>query len=662
LANNAGGRFAINATTGAITVANGALLDYQSATSHVISVRATDNSGLIFERAFTITVNANHAPTGATLTNSSIAENAANGTFIGTVAGVDSDAGPGTGLGYSLTDNAGGRFAINATTGAITVANGALLNYEAATSHAITVRTTDQGGLTFDKAFTIALTNVNEAPTNATLSGGSVVERSATGTVVGTVTGVDPDAGATMTYSLTNNAGGRFSIMSNGVLKTAVGGTSLTAGTYAITVRTTDQGGLTFDKSLNVTVTPQTVTVQNADGTTTTTSYDSQNLYSWTSFRTDKNAQGNAFYQLGIRDVGGKWENEYDPTGAYTWSNRITAYNTANQVISKTTNNDDGTHMLFANDLSNTYSFANFTIQYDANWNVMSVTGTNDNGTTNINTDEVWTSFDTLVWYTSPYVVSLPVILDLDGNGIDVTPVQSSTAFFNMDNLPGREHTAWVGRNDGLLAIDLGKGGSGEPDGVIDQTKEIVFTEWAPGAMSDMDALRQVFDSNHNGTLDAGDDRWSAFRVWQDADGDGISQRGELKTLDQLGISSIDLSPVGPGVTLDDGSVIQGLSKYTRTDGTTGVAGDVALAHEDTTRDDLLAMLRSETQRSALGSGEMTPQQSSDNACGGGDGLSQLIQAMATHSTGCGSLESSALTSEPYVGPQAMLTSSALHP
>ncbi len=40
-----------------------------------------------------------------------------------------------------------------------------LLNFEAATSHTITVRTTDQGGLTFDKAVTINLTNVNEAPT-----------------------------------------------------------------------------------------------------------------------------------------------------------------------------------------------------------------------------------------------------------------------------------------------------------------------------------------------------------------------------------------------------------------------------------------------------------------------------------------------------------------
>ena len=135
----------------------------------------------------------NNAPTNATLSGNSAAENAANGTVVGTVTGVDPDAG--ATFSYSLTNNAGGRFAINASTGQITVANGTLLDYEAATSHDVTVRVTDQGGLTFDKTFTLALTNVNEAPTNATMSGGSVAENAANGTVVGTVTGVDPEPG-----------------------------------------------------------------------------------------------------------------------------------------------------------------------------------------------------------------------------------------------------------------------------------------------------------------------------------------------------------------------------------------------------------------------------------------------------------------------------------
>src|SRR5262249_44790622 len=144
------------------------------------------------------------------LTGGTVAENSANGTVVGTVTGVDPDAG--ATLSYALTNNAGGRFAIDSATGQITVADGSALDYAAATSHAITVRVTDQGGLTFDKSFTVNVTNVNEAPTNASLTGGTVAENSANGTAVGTVSGVDPDAGATLSYALTNDAGGRFAI------------------------------------------------------------------------------------------------------------------------------------------------------------------------------------------------------------------------------------------------------------------------------------------------------------------------------------------------------------------------------------------------------------------------------------------------------------------
>ena len=93
------------------------------------------------------------------LTGDMVAESAANGTIVGTVTGIDPDAD--AVLTYTLTNDAGGRFAIDATTGEITVANGALLDYESATSQEVTVRVTDQGGLSFDKAFTISIANVS---------------------------------------------------------------------------------------------------------------------------------------------------------------------------------------------------------------------------------------------------------------------------------------------------------------------------------------------------------------------------------------------------------------------------------------------------------------------------------------------------------------------
>ncbi len=96
----------------------------------------------------------------------SVAENSANGTVVGTVSALDPDTWDSHA--FSLTDNAGGRFAINSTTGQITVANSSLLNHESNSSHTITVRATDSSGQTFDRVVTIGTTDANEAPTDLT--------------------------------------------------------------------------------------------------------------------------------------------------------------------------------------------------------------------------------------------------------------------------------------------------------------------------------------------------------------------------------------------------------------------------------------------------------------------------------------------------------------
>jgi Ca2+-binding RTX toxin-like protein len=56
LINNAGGRFAINSITGLITVANGSLLDFETAQSHSIAVQASDSNGGGATKAFNITL------------------------------------------------------------------------------------------------------------------------------------------------------------------------------------------------------------------------------------------------------------------------------------------------------------------------------------------------------------------------------------------------------------------------------------------------------------------------------------------------------------------------------------------------------------------------------------------------------------------------------
>jgi hypothetical protein len=99
---------------------------------------------------------------------------------------------------------------------------------------------------------------VNAAPTDVLLSNNSIAENSVSGTVVGTLSTSDPDAGDTHTYSLVSGTGaldnGSFTI-DGGSLKTAAVFDFETKSSYSIRVRTTDAVGLTFERAITVSVT-----------------------------------------------------------------------------------------------------------------------------------------------------------------------------------------------------------------------------------------------------------------------------------------------------------------------------------------------------------------------------------------------------------------------
>src|SRR5204863_9054757 len=100
----------------------------------------------------------------------------------------------------------------------------ASFNFEAQSAYSICVRSTDSTSRTFEKQFTISVTDVNEAPTDISLSSSSVAENQASGTTVGTLSDTDPDVGDTAAFSLVSGPGstdnGSFSITGN-TLKTS---------------------------------------------------------------------------------------------------------------------------------------------------------------------------------------------------------------------------------------------------------------------------------------------------------------------------------------------------------------------------------------------------------------------------------------------------------
>lgn len=254
LSDDAGGRFAIDPDTGEITVADGSLLDYESASSHDITIQVTDSAGNSYSEEMTLNLtDANETPTDLTLSDSGVAENAANGTVVGTVATTDPDSGDS--FTYSLTDNAGGRFAVNAETGEITVLDGSLLDFENSGSHDITVQVTDSGGNTFSEVMTLNLSDENEAPTDISLSNNTISENAANGSAVGTASATDQDSGESFTYSLTNDAGGRFAIDPETGEITVADASHIDYSVHTtlnITIQVTDSAGNSFDESMTI--------------------------------------------------------------------------------------------------------------------------------------------------------------------------------------------------------------------------------------------------------------------------------------------------------------------------------------------------------------------------------------------------------------------------
>jgi len=186
------------------------------------------------------------APSEIILSNNLISENSDIGTVVGNFSVLDSNSNDQHN--YQLLNNANSRFII--VNNQLAVLNNSLFDFETTSSHDITVRVTDSSSLSFDKTFTIMLSDVNESPTNILLSENSIEENTDENTVIATLSTVDIDANDQHNYQLVDTASGAFVVSGNQVL---VADSTLldfeSNPTLSITVRTTDNGGETFEKT-----------------------------------------------------------------------------------------------------------------------------------------------------------------------------------------------------------------------------------------------------------------------------------------------------------------------------------------------------------------------------------------------------------------------------
>lgn len=230
--------------------------DFETKSSYTVRIRSTDQDGLFTEKAFIVSVNdVNEAPTDIALSKNTIDENSGANASIGNLTTSDVDVG--NTFTYALvagtgdTDNA--TFNISGATLRATTS----LDFETKSSYSVRLRSTDQNGLFVDKVFLISVNDVNEAPTDVLLSKNSIPENSGVNAIVGTLSSVDSDASNTFTYSLVAGNGdtdnSAFNISGNS-LRASINLSFATQATYSVRIRTTDQGGLSVDKSFVINV------------------------------------------------------------------------------------------------------------------------------------------------------------------------------------------------------------------------------------------------------------------------------------------------------------------------------------------------------------------------------------------------------------------------
>jgi hypothetical protein len=163
-----------------------------------------------------------------------------------------------------------------------------------------------------------------------------------------------------------------------------------------------------------------------------------------------------------------------------------------------------------------------------------------------------------------------PVVLDLNGDGIQTTTMQNGVSF-DIDNDGKSDQTAWAARGDGLLVRDINH------DGQINNGSELFGSATVlPNGKTAADGYvaMSALDTNNDGILDAKDAAFGELMVWADKNNNGISEAKELTRLASLDIKSLSLNAIKSD-QINNGNLIGLMGNYTTIDGKSHSMGDV---------------------------------------------------------------------------------------
>ncbi|WP_440683396.1 calcium-binding protein, partial [Cysteiniphilum halobium] len=155
-----------------------------------------------------------------------------------------------------------------------------------------------------------------------------------------------------------------------------------------------------------------------------------------------------------------------------------------------------------------------------------------------------------------------PMIFDLDGDGVETVTADGNVLFdHNGDGV--KYASGWVGADDALLVRDLDQ--NGQIDNGLELFGDNTVKANGEKATDGFDALSDL-DDNNDSVFDHNDTAFDELRLWQDSNQDGVVQEGELKSLDDVGVLSVDLNATDDG-SGSVGGVIAKKSTYNTVNG-----------------------------------------------------------------------------------------------
>ena len=232
------------------------VFNYETKNSYSIRIQTSDDQGATFAMAFKINItNINDAPTNIILSSKAIVEHSSINTVVGTLSTADEDASDSHS--YSLTAGIGDTDNDSFNIIGNNLRASTSFDYETKRIYSIRVQTNDGNGATYQKVFTINVTNANDLPTNIMLSRNSISENNILNTIIGTLSTTDEDASDTHTYSLVSGSSSTdnssFNISNNSLRASEVFNYEA-KDSYSILIQTNDGNGGTLQKTFTITI------------------------------------------------------------------------------------------------------------------------------------------------------------------------------------------------------------------------------------------------------------------------------------------------------------------------------------------------------------------------------------------------------------------------